>query len=127
MPVRLAPLPPALRRQSATRPLRQKGPPSPTRRLVRTRADLAARAPPDATRASDAAQPAGKSVPHTIARVRLGSPAMPRAARASLADSTASIVRKAAHSDQLAPRFVAVRRPALSWESCRPTTYRIAR
>src|SRR5258707_14486033 len=112
MVVRLAAVPPARRRQSGTRPLRQKGPPSPTRRLVRTRADLAARAPPDATRASDSAQPAGKSVLHTRARVRLESPAMLRAARASLADSTASIVRRAAHSDQFAPRFAAVHRPA---------------
>src|SRR5580704_13385889 len=116
MPMRLAPVPPALRRQSATRPLRQKGPPSPTRRLARTRADLAARAPPDATRASDSAQPGGKSVPHTRARVRLESPARPRAARANLADSTASIGRKAAHSDRFAPRFAVVHRPALSWE-----------
>src|SRR5258708_39419077 len=112
MPVRLARVPLGLLRQSATRPLRQKGPPSPTRRLVRTPADLAARAPPDATRASDSARPAGKSVPHTRARVRLESPAMPRAARANLAESTASIVRKAAHSGRFALRFAAVHRPA---------------
>src|ERR1700692_4650275 len=107
-PVRLAAVPPALRRQSATRPLRQKGPPSPIRRLVGTQADLVARAPPDATRASGFARPANKSVPHRIARVQLESPAMPRAARANPADSTASIVRKAVHSDQFAPRFAAV-------------------
>src|ERR1700730_17757348 len=100
MSVRLAPVPPALLRQSSTRPLRQKGPPSPTQRLVRRPADLAARARPDATPASDSALPAGKSVPHTTARARLESPAGPRAARASLVDSTASIVRRAARSGQ---------------------------
>jgi hypothetical protein len=134
MPARLAPAPRGLPRrsssmrwQSATRPLRQKGPPSPTRRSVRTPADPAARARPDATPASDCARPAGKSAPHTTAPARSESPAGPRAARASLADSTASIVRKAARSDRFAPRFAAVRRPAWFWESCRPPTYRIVR
>src|SRR5260370_39740495 len=108
MLVRLAPVPPAARRQSATRRLRQKGTTSQIRSVVRTRAYLAARARPDATRASDSAPPADKSVPHTIARFRLESPAMPRVARANPADSTASIVRKAAHSDQFAPRFATV-------------------
>src|ERR1700722_9287581 len=95
MPVRLLPVPVALPQQSSTRPLRQKGPPSPTRKSVRRQADLAAPTPPDATRASDSARPAGKSAPHTTARVRLESPARLRAARANLADSTTSIVRKA--------------------------------
>src|SRR6202030_1904685 len=105
----------------------KRGPPSRVRGWPGQQADLAARAPPDATRASDSARPAGKLVPHTIAHARLESPAMPRAARANLADSRASIVLKAAHSDQFALRFAAVRRPAWSWESCRPPTYRIAR
>src|ERR1700688_1618531 len=97
---------------AAPRPPPQKGPPRRTRGSPRRRADLAARAPPDATQASGSARPAGKLVPHTRARVRLESPAMPHAERANLADSTASIVRKAAHSDQFAPRFAALHRPA---------------
>src|ERR1700730_9829812 len=112
MSVRVVPAPGELLRPSWTSPLRQKGPPSPTRRLVRTQADLAARARPDATPASDCARPAGKLAPHTTARARTESQAGPRAARASLADSTASIVRKAARSDRFAPRFAAVRRQA---------------
>src|ERR1700694_3815205 len=127
MRVRVAPAPWGLRWHSPTRPLLQKGTPSPTRRLVRTPADLAARARPAETPAPDPAPPAGKSVPHTIARARTESPAGPRAARASLADSTASIVRKAARSDRFAPRFAAVRRQAWFWESCTPPTYRIVR
>src|ERR1700736_6145170 len=112
MLMRLARVPPTRRRQSATTLLRQKEPTSPTRRLVHTPADLAARARPDATPASDSARPAGKSVPHTRARVQLESPATPRVARVSLADSKASIAQKAARSDQFAPRFAAVHRPA---------------
>src|ERR1700692_1716251 len=104
--------------------LRQKAPTSPTRRLVRTPADPAARARPDVTLASDSARPAGKLVPHTIVRARLESRAMPLGARVSLSDSTASIGPRAARSDQFAPRFAAVHRPASSWESCRPLTYR---
>src|SRR5216683_6291322 len=127
MQVPFAPTPLGLPRRSWTRRLRQKGTPSPTRRLVRTQADLAARARPDATPASDFARPAGKSAPHTTERARTESQAGPRAARASLADSTASIVRKAARSDRFAPRFAAVRRPAWFWESCRPPTYRTVR
>src|SRR5271168_1112010 len=87
--------------------------------------DLAARARPGATPASDSARPEGKSAPHTAARARTESQAVPRAARASLVDSTASIVRKAARSDRFAPRFAVVRRQASFWESCRPPTYRI--
>src|ERR1700679_567560 len=102
MPVHPAPFPAALL-QSVTRPLRQKALPSPMRRLVRMGADLAGRAQPDAARASDFFPPAGKSVPHTTTHVRLESPAMPRAAHASLADSTVSTVRKVAHSDRFAP------------------------
>src|SRR5207249_11352479 len=110
-----------------TRPLHQKAPPSPTRKLVHTQADLAARARLDATPASDSARPAGKSVPRTTARARTESPARPRAARASPADSTASIARKAARSDRFAPRFAVVRRQVWFWESCRLRTYRIVR
>src|SRR5271155_1289931 len=87
--------------------------------------DLAARARPGATPASDSARPEGKSAPHTAARARTESQAVPRAARASLVDSTASIVRKAARSDRFAPRFAVVRRQASFWESCRPPTHRI--
>src|SRR6266851_2050001 len=127
MRVRVAPAPWGLRWDSPTRPLLQKETPWPTRRLVHTQADLAARARPGATPASDSARPASKSAPHTTARVRRESPAGPRAARASLADSTASVVRKAARSDRFAPRFATVRRPASFWESCRPLKYRIVR
>src|ERR1700685_3520357 len=95
--------------------------------LVLPPPDLAARARPDATPASGSAPAAGKSVPHTTARARLESPAMPRAARASLADSTESVVRKAARSDQFAPRFAAVGRQASFSESCRLLTYRTVR
>src|SRR5438445_6648622 len=125
MPVHVAPAPRRLAPRSSTRPLRQKAPPSPTRRLVRTPADLAAQARLDATPASGSAGPAGKSVPRTTKRARTESPARPRAARASLADSTASIVRKAARFDRFAPRFAAVRRQAWVWESCIPPTFRI--
>src|SRR6266404_7155850 len=112
MQVRFAP---TLRRRgqrSAMRPLRQTGLPSPTRRLVRTQADLAGRARPDATPASGSAQPAGKSVPRTIVRDRLELLEVPRAARGSLADSTMTIVRKAVRSDQYVPRFAVAHRPA---------------
>src|SRR5437660_1917957 len=100
MQVRVAPTPRRWGRRSAMRPLRQTGPPSPTRRLVRTQADLAGRAPPDATPALDSAQPAGKSVPHTKVRARSELLGVPRAALGSLADSTKTIVRKAERSDQ---------------------------
>src|SRR5712672_4625646 len=98
MQVRVAPAPQRRGRRSAMRPLRQTGPPSPTRRLVRTQADLAGQAPPDVTPASGSAQPAGKSVPRTIVRARLELPGVPRAALGSLADSTKIIVRKAERS-----------------------------
>src|ERR1700730_8724704 len=109
MPV-VEPAPREPPRRSATGPLRQTGPPSPPLRLVRKQVDLAARARPDATPASDSARPAGKSAPRTTARARTESQAGPRAARASLADSTGSIVQKAARSDRFAPQFAAVRR-----------------
>src|SRR5437764_14694383 len=127
MLVRYAPPPRRLGRRSVTRPLRQKGQPSPIRRLVRTQADLGVRAQPDATPALDSARPAGKSAPRTTARAQSESPAELRAARASLADSKASIVRKAARSDQCAPQFAGVRRLISFWGNCRPPTYRIER
>src|SRR5271168_2906301 len=77
---------------SATRRLRQIGPPSPIRKLARTRAGLAPRARPGATPASDFVPPADKSAPHTRALSRSESRAAPRGGRASLADSTASTV-----------------------------------
>src|SRR6266700_1631941 len=107
MPVRVASAPRSPARRSSTRPLHQKGPPSPTRRLVRTPADLAVRALLDATRALDSARPAGKSAPHTTARARTELRARHRAARASPAGSTALIAQKAARSDQFALRFAA--------------------
>src|ERR1035437_4648902 len=102
MQVRLAQAPRGQQRRSlmghsVTRPLRQKATPVPTRKLVRTPADLAVRVRPDATQASDCAQPAGRSAPHTVAPARSGSQAEPRAAHASRADSTTAIVQKAAH------------------------------
>src|SRR6516162_11843698 len=91
-------------RRSATRPPPQKAPSSPPRRLVRRRAGLAARAPPHVALASGSAPPAGKSAPHTTARARTESPARFRAARGSLAGSTASIVLTAARFDRFALR-----------------------
>src|SRR6266853_317191 len=90
-------------------------------------ADLVPRARLDATRALDSARLAGKSVPRTTTRVRMELPTRLRAARVSLADSTASIVRKAARSDQCALRFAGVRRQVSFWGNCRPPTYRIVR
>src|SRR5437016_5726538 len=72
-----APPPRRLGPRSVMRPLRQKGQPSPIRRLVRTQADLGARAQPDAVPALDCARPAGKSVPRTTARAQSESPAEP--------------------------------------------------
>src|SRR5437016_6311495 len=110
MPLRFAPPPEAMPRRSVTRPRRQKERPSPTQRLVHRQADLVPRGRPDAAQALDSARLAGKSVPRTATRARMESPATPRAARASLAGSIASIVRKAARSDRCAPRFAEVRR-----------------
>src|SRR5437762_12361927 len=95
-----APPPRRLGPRSVTRPLRQKGQPSPIRRLVRTQADLGVRAQPDAIPSLDSARLAGKSVPRTPARAQSESPAELRAARPSLADYIASIVRNAAPDDQ---------------------------
>src|SRR5580698_2728876 len=82
--------------QSAkTTPLQTKQP-LPTQRLAHTQADPAQRARPDATLASGFVQPADKSAPHTAAPSRSESRAERRGARASLADSTALVVRKAA-------------------------------
>src|SRR6266850_575208 len=117
MQVRVVPTPRRRGRRSTTTPLRQKGPPSPSQRLVRTQADLAGRAPPDATPASGSAQPAGKSVPRTIVRARSELLGVPRAALGSLADSTKTIVRRVARSDQYAPRFAVANRRVSFWES----------
>src|ERR1700758_3890015 len=100
--------------QPGTKPLRQKVTPSRTQRLVHMPVDLAARAQPDATPASDCAPPAGKLVLHTRALSQLESPAGLRVAHASPADSIASIARKAVRFDRCAPRFAGVRRPASS-------------
>src|SRR5258708_4327708 len=97
------PIPQELAQRSSTGPLHRKGTPVPTRRLVRTPADLAVRVRLGAIPASDSVQPAGKSAPHTAARARSESQVVPRGAHANPADSTTSIVRKAAHSDQFAP------------------------
>src|SRR5579863_8915542 len=101
-------------RQSAkTTPL-QTMPPSPTQRLVHTRADPAQRGRPDATRASGFAQLADKSAPHTTAPSRSELRAARRGARASLADSIALVVRRAARFDRFALRSAKVRRQAWS-------------
>src|SRR5271155_4577172 len=101
-------------RQSAkTTPL-QTMPPLPTQRLSHPQADPAQRARPGATPASGFAPLAGKSAPHTAAPSQSESRAARRGARANLADSTASIVRKAARFDQFALRSAEVGRPALS-------------
>src|SRR5271170_3307047 len=91
----VATVPAGLRRRpstgkSGTRPLRQKEPPSPPRRLVRRQADLEARARPAVALASGYAPPADKLAPHTTARAQLESPAGRRAARESPAGSIAS-------------------------------------
>src|SRR6266849_239873 len=92
-------------RHSSTRPLRQKEPLLPTRRSVRTLADLEARARLGATLASDSFRLEDKWAPHITAHARMELPARPRAGRASPADSTASVVRKAGRSDRCALRF----------------------
>src|SRR5438045_9046327 len=109
--------------RSVMRPLRQKGQPSPIRRLVRTQADLGARAQPDADPSLDCARPAGKSVPRTTARAQAESPAELLAARASLADSNGSIVRNAGRFDQFAPQFAVVRRLISFWGYYSRPTY----
>src|SRR5271170_4751330 len=86
--------------RSATRSFHQKGTPARPRRLARTRAGLEPRARPDATQAWDSARLEGKWARHTTARARTESPTAFLAARASLADSTASVALRAARSDR---------------------------
>src|SRR5580765_7814731 len=87
--------------------LRQRALPWPIRSLVHMRDGLAEQVLPDAVPAWGFAQPAGKSVRHITARVQKESPAGLRDERASLADSTSSIVLKAERSDRFAPRSAA--------------------
>src|SRR5690348_7062807 len=97
-------------------PLRQRALPLPIRSWVRMRDGLAVQVLPDAAPAWGCAQPAGKSVRHITARVQKESQAGLRDERASLADSTSSIVLKAARSDRCAPRSAAVRPQVSFWE-----------
>src|SRR5947209_1588031 len=122
-----APPPPELRRHllprhSWKRPLRQKEPPLPTRRSARRPADPAVRAPPGATPASDSVRPEDKLAPRTTVLAPTELPARPRAARASPADSTATVGRRAVRSDRSALRFAEVHLRALSSGSRRPPT-----
>src|SRR5208283_5854084 len=105
--------------RSATKLFRRKEKPLPIRRLAHTPADPAARVRPGAARALGFAPPANRLAPRTTARAPWESPAGLPAAHASLADSTASIVPRAEHSDRFALQFAGAHPPASSSGSCR--------
>src|ERR1700723_1198810 len=123
----LVPVPQAPLFRLGTRPLLQKEISSPTQMSVHKRAGLAARAPPDATPASDCAQPGDKSAPHTTKHVHTESQEECLALRGNLADSTTQIPPIAVRSDRFGLRFAEGHRRVSFSGSRTPSMYRIFR